>query len=218
MECHGFECNRLSYDTQELAKSIECRSAEQMAGRSTGNKGDRNALGTKGPLCHLGRERDSRSVRGASVRGLHEFQTVTGNTSTWTYDIKPDGANSKLTLSVQYNVPDNAVGRFASGALFEKMNPDRAHEIVSNIKAMLESPNADLHVAIGSDRKLDGQNESAYSSVRESSRRRHPLLCAFIIADARSIMRVTALAGGTPRAWIFEIRFRSASVSPDFGL
>jgi hypothetical protein len=42
-------------------------------------------------------------------------------------------------LSVQYNVPDNAVGRFASRALFEKMNQDRAHEIVSNIKAMLES-------------------------------------------------------------------------------
>lgn len=70
---------------------------------------------------------------------LHEFQTVTGNTSTWTYEIKPDGANSKLTLSVQYNVPDNAVRRFASRAVFEKMNQDRAHEIVSNIKAMLES-------------------------------------------------------------------------------
>ena len=70
---------------------------------------------------------------------LHEFQTVTGNTSTWTYEIKPDGANSKLTLSVQYNVPDNAVSRFTSRAVFEKMNQDRAHEIVSNIKAMLES-------------------------------------------------------------------------------
>ena len=70
---------------------------------------------------------------------LHEFQTVTGNSSTWTYEIKPDGANSKLTLSVQYNVPDNAVSRFASRAVFEKMNQDRAHEIVANIKAMLES-------------------------------------------------------------------------------
>ena len=70
---------------------------------------------------------------------LHEFQTVTGNTSTWTYEIKPDGANSKLTLSVQYNVPDDAVSRFASRAVFEKMNQGRAHEIVSNIKAMLES-------------------------------------------------------------------------------
>lgn len=70
---------------------------------------------------------------------VHEFQTVTGNTSTWTYEIGPDGANSKLTLSVQYNVPDNAVSRFASRAAFEKMNQDRAHEIVSNIKEMLES-------------------------------------------------------------------------------
>src|SRR5215467_7708218 len=70
---------------------------------------------------------------------VHEFQTVTGNTSTWTYEIKPEGSNSKLTLSVQYNVPESAVGRFASRALFEKMNQDRAHEIVTNIKTMLES-------------------------------------------------------------------------------
>ena len=70
---------------------------------------------------------------------IHEFQTVTGNTSTWTYQIKPEGSNSKVTLSVQYNVPDSAVGRFASRALFEKMNQDRAHEIVTNIKTMLES-------------------------------------------------------------------------------
>jgi hypothetical protein len=70
---------------------------------------------------------------------LHQFETVTGNTSTWTYEINADGANTKLTLSVQYNVPDNAVSRFASRAVFEKMNQDRAHEIVSNIKTMLES-------------------------------------------------------------------------------
>lgn len=70
---------------------------------------------------------------------VHEFQTITGNTSTWTYEIQPDGSNSKLTLSVQYNVPDSAVGRFTSRALFEKMNQDRAHEIVKNIKTMLES-------------------------------------------------------------------------------
>jgi carbon monoxide dehydrogenase subunit G len=70
---------------------------------------------------------------------LYEFQTITGNPSTWTYKIEPDGKNAKLTLEVQYEIPGNAVARFASQPVFEKMNQDRAREIVSNLKTMLES-------------------------------------------------------------------------------
>ena len=112
-----------------LSKIDKVKPAAAQAGQTWNYEFDWFGLVVKGQSKCTRSERPS----------LHEFQTVTGNTSTWTYEIKPDGANSKLTLSVQYNVPDNAVGRFASRALFEKMNQDRAHEIVSNIKAMLES-------------------------------------------------------------------------------
>jgi len=44
-----------------------------------------------------------------------------------------------LTLEVQYEIPHNAVARFASQPVYEKMNQDRAREIVSNLKTMLES-------------------------------------------------------------------------------
>jgi len=71
--------------------------------------------------------------------GVYEFQTITGNPSTWTYQIEPDGSNTRLTLAVQYEVPDNVMARFASQPVFEKMNQDRAVEVVANIKAMLES-------------------------------------------------------------------------------
>lgn len=70
---------------------------------------------------------------------VYEFQTITGNPSTWTYQIEPDGKNAKLTLEVQYEIPGNVVARFASQPVFEKMNQDRAREIVSNLKTMLES-------------------------------------------------------------------------------
>jgi carbon monoxide dehydrogenase subunit G len=69
---------------------------------------------------------------------VHQFQTVTGNPSTWSYRIEPDGTNTRLTLEVQYEIPGNVLARFASQPVFEKMNQDRAHEIVTNIKAMLE--------------------------------------------------------------------------------
>jgi hypothetical protein len=81
---------------------------------------------------------ESKCTKSESPR-VHEFQTVTGNPSTWTYQIEGDGPHSRLTLTVQYETPDNVVGRFASRAVFEKMNQDRAREIVTNIKAMLES-------------------------------------------------------------------------------
>jgi ribosome-associated toxin RatA of RatAB toxin-antitoxin module len=70
---------------------------------------------------------------------VYEFQTITGNPSTWTYKIEPQGAHAQLTLEVQYEIPKNAVARFTSQPVFEKMNQDRAREIVSNLKTMLES-------------------------------------------------------------------------------
>jgi ribosome-associated toxin RatA of RatAB toxin-antitoxin module len=70
---------------------------------------------------------------------VHQFQTVTGNPSTWTYKIEAEGTNTRLTLEVQYEIPSNVLVRYASQPVFEKMNMDRAREIVANVKAMLES-------------------------------------------------------------------------------
>lgn len=70
---------------------------------------------------------------------IHQFQTVTGNPSTWTYLMEPDGTSTRLTLEVEYEIPGNVLARYASQPVFEKMNQDRAREIVTNVKTMLES-------------------------------------------------------------------------------
>jgi carbon monoxide dehydrogenase subunit G len=70
---------------------------------------------------------------------VFEFQTITGNPSTWTYKIEPNGKNAQVTLDVQYEIPGNVVARFASQPIFEKMNQDRARVIISHLKTMLES-------------------------------------------------------------------------------
>lgn len=69
--------------------------------------------------------------------GLYQFKTLTGNPSTWTYQIDPAGGRSRLTLEVDYEVPDTMLARFGRGVL-EQMNQKRAREIVTNLKALVE--------------------------------------------------------------------------------
>lgn len=68
----------------------------------------------------------------------YQFQTLTGNKSARTYRCEPDGANTKLSLEVEYEVPQQQLARFASETVLQKMNQNRAREIVSHIKTRLE--------------------------------------------------------------------------------
>jgi len=67
------------------------------------------------------------------------FQTLTGNPSDWTYSFEPEGkGKTRLTLEVRYQVPEQMIAKFASQGALEKMNNDRAREIVTNVKTMIE--------------------------------------------------------------------------------
>ena len=69
---------------------------------------------------------------------VYEFKTVTGNPSTWTYRFDPAGSGTKLTLAVDYDLPQNQLARFAAAGVLEQMNRNRAREIVANLKALIE--------------------------------------------------------------------------------
>jgi uncharacterized membrane protein len=68
----------------------------------------------------------------------YQFQTITGNRSTWTYRFEPSDAKTHVTLEVEYDVPQNMLARYASQGTLEKMNQDRAAEALSNLKGLLE--------------------------------------------------------------------------------
>ena len=68
----------------------------------------------------------------------YQFQTVTGNGSTWTYRFEPNGAATRVTLEVEYDVPQNMLARYASQGTLEKMNQERAAEALANLKGLLE--------------------------------------------------------------------------------
>ena len=69
---------------------------------------------------------------------VYEFKTVTGNPSTWTYRFDAAGSGTKLTLAVDYDLPQNQLARFAAAGVLEQMNRNRAREIVANLKALIE--------------------------------------------------------------------------------
>lgn len=69
---------------------------------------------------------------------VYEFQTVTGNPSTWQYTFAPDGSGTRVTLKVDYEVPENQLVRFAAEGKLQSMNEARAVEVLANLKGLLE--------------------------------------------------------------------------------
>ena len=62
----------------------------------------------------------------------YQFKTLTGDKSTWTYRCEPDGGKTKLSLEVEYEVPQQQLARIASETVLQKMNQNTAREIVSH--------------------------------------------------------------------------------------
>jgi ligand-binding SRPBCC domain-containing protein len=69
---------------------------------------------------------------------VYQFKTLTGNPSTWTYRFEPNGGGTRITLDVEYDLPQNQLARFATTGALEQMNRNRAREIVANLKALIE--------------------------------------------------------------------------------
>ena len=69
---------------------------------------------------------------------VYQFQTVTGNRSTWTYRFEPDGAGTRIVFNVEYEVPESQLARFAAESTLERMNKERAVEVLANLKGLIE--------------------------------------------------------------------------------
>lgn len=69
---------------------------------------------------------------------VYQFETLTGARSRWTYKCDPENSHTKLNLEVEYEVPQNLFAKVAAAPVLEKMNRNRAGEVLANIKALLE--------------------------------------------------------------------------------
>jgi polyketide cyclase/dehydrase/lipid transport protein len=69
---------------------------------------------------------------------VYQFQTVTGNPSTWTYRFAPKGDGTHVDFEVEYTIPENQIARFATAGTLERMNEERSVEVLANLKGLLE--------------------------------------------------------------------------------
>jgi carbon monoxide dehydrogenase subunit G len=69
---------------------------------------------------------------------VYQFQTVTGNRSTWTYRFEPNGVGTRVVFNVDYEVPESQLARFAAESTLERMNKERAVETLANLKGLIE--------------------------------------------------------------------------------
>jgi carbon monoxide dehydrogenase subunit G len=69
---------------------------------------------------------------------LYSFRTEGGLVSTWTYRAVTDGKGTKLTIHVDYEIPERARPRLPSDALAESMKKTEAERVVQNLKHILD--------------------------------------------------------------------------------
>ena len=66
-----------------------------------------------------------------------KYKTTGGITSIFTYSVEPEGLGTRLTMDVDYEVPDTLLGKTNLAAV-EKANAETAETAEENIKTILE--------------------------------------------------------------------------------
>jgi uncharacterized membrane protein len=70
---------------------------------------------------------------------LYSFKTTSGILSTFTYKVEPAPEGTRLTVDVQYDLPDSMLGKFADKTIVEGLNDQEGERAVKNLEAILGS-------------------------------------------------------------------------------
>ena len=69
----------------------------------------------------------------------YSFKTTSGIISTFIYSVKPEGDGTQLTADVEYEVPQNVLGKIADKAVVERMLDQDGDNAVQNLQAILDN-------------------------------------------------------------------------------
>lgn len=69
---------------------------------------------------------------------IFSFRTTSGVRSTFVYRVKPADGGTRLNLDVEYDLPENILGRVERPVL-ERLNDADGQRAVENLKAILDS-------------------------------------------------------------------------------
>ena len=104
-------------------------------------KGDPSAVGTtwKWKFAVLGREFEGTGKCLKNDAGkLYSFQTQGGLESTWTYRAEPKGGGTKLSVHVEFKIPDNLAGSLPPPQTLEALKKAEGELVMNNLKTILE--------------------------------------------------------------------------------
>jgi carbon monoxide dehydrogenase subunit G len=69
---------------------------------------------------------------------LYAFQTKGGLESSWTYRTEPEADGTKLTIDVEFQVPEHLAARLPSPQVIETMKKAESDLVINNLKLLLE--------------------------------------------------------------------------------
>lgn len=68
---------------------------------------------------------------------LWEFKSTGGANSVWTYNYEEVDGGTKVTLEVEYEMPQGVLGKLSGNAV-EKINQKNTNDILQQLKTILE--------------------------------------------------------------------------------
>jgi carbon monoxide dehydrogenase subunit G len=69
---------------------------------------------------------------------LYSFKTEGGIASTWTYTAAKEGDGTRLTIRVEYDIPDKARSRLPAQSMAEAMKKSETEHVTHNLKVILD--------------------------------------------------------------------------------
>jgi len=104
-------------------------------------KGAPAAVGTtwKWKFAILGQDFDgtARSVKYEPGKA-YSFVTEGGLQSTWNYSVEPDGEGTKLSVDVEFQIPEGLKAKLPDAKVIDSMKKAEGETVIKNLKALLE--------------------------------------------------------------------------------
>ena len=104
-------------------------------------KGEPAAAGTtwKWKFAVLGHEFEgtARSVKYEPGKA-YSFVTEGGLQSTWNYRVEPDGDGTKLSVDVEFQIPEGLKAKLPPAQVIDSLKKAEGEMVINNLKALLE--------------------------------------------------------------------------------
>jgi coenzyme Q-binding protein COQ10 len=72
------------------------------------------------------------------IEGKHySFKTINGIVSTFSYSVEPENGGTRLTMDVEYEIPQNVVAKMLDKTVIERLNDQEGDRAIENLKAIL---------------------------------------------------------------------------------